>query len=110
MVQSMECGNINMMGRCDGATLLWCSDEGSLMTLDCWEGGFEGCAFDGDLYNCYTHQESFDDCVGRVGDDCASANASGLCGQSANPLGCQASEDAAAAECVEDQVVNGACM
>ncbi len=35
---------------------------------------------------------------------------SGLCDQASNPLKCHGQEDAAAAECVEDQIANGACF
>ena len=108
-VQTGSCGDIDEAGRCDGATVLWCGPNNNLMTVNCWDAGFEGCAYTGALYDCYSQQESFDDCVERVNDDCFASNHSGLCDSSANSVECEQGEDAATAACVEDQIQHGAC-
>ena len=108
-VQAGTCGDIDNVGRCDGATVVWCGPDNTLLTVDCWDAGFEGCAFTGHLYDCFSHQESFQACVDRVTEECHNENQSGLCEGSSSPLECQQGEAAAAAQCVDDQIEHGAC-
>ena len=94
---------------CDGATVVWCGPNNALLTVNCWDAGFEGCSYTGELYDCYSHQESYQACVERVTSECQAENYSGLCDTSSAPADCQQGEKMAAAQCVEDQIQYGAC-
>ena len=108
-IQAGTCGDIDHVGMCDGATVVWCGPNNTLLAVNCWDAGFEGCSYTGELYDCFSHQESYAACLERVTDECYAENSSGLCADSQSPLDCQAGEDAAAAQCVDDQIEHGAC-
>ncbi len=108
-VQSGTCGDIDHVGRCEGSTVVWCGPDNTLLAVNCWDAGFEGCSFNGQLYDCYSHQESYQACVERVSDECYAETKSGLCDTSSSPLECQKGEEAAAAQCIDDQIQHGAC-
>ena len=104
------CAGVDRVGHCDGATVVWCGPENTLLTVNCREAGYEGCAFNGQLFDCLSYDASYASCVDRLMEDCRAETGSGMCATAASPPECEANEERAAQVCVEDQVTHGACQ